>query len=388
MFRILFASLRPGAFALKSSRQHAAARSGRERVSRKSCVRCHRGLSSRHNIFKRRGVTKRFQKLALLLVLALAGHARAADGGEKANLSALPTITGTVRDLSGAPVAGALVSFYHGHYPKAPGYVEVTTDKNGRYAMTMREHPRVIFTGEINLTNIIMARSFERNLASMQEFVAMPTKMDFKLQPGITLVGSVKDTEGAPVANALADLRITSSGSIPKSDPPPTKADAQGSFSFAALPQGREYYFLITANGYGTAYAHVKAGDTATNRYEFPALVLKQADRKLAGRVSGPDGMPLAGATVSFDGNGQPQRSTATSDNKGYFVFDEACEGEVHLSASWSGPSENGGARTSLNTGSGITIKAQAGDTNIVLQLLGRKVPPIGVPRDFDNGLR
>src|SRR5580692_6399889 len=66
-------------------------------------------------------------KWASILMLALAGDAHAADGGAPAYLTAPRTITGTVRDLSGTPVAGAIVSFHPWAYPAVPRYVEATT---------------------------------------------------------------------------------------------------------------------------------------------------------------------------------------------------------------------------------------------------------------------
>ena len=293
-----------------------------------------------------------------------------------------PRIAGTVRDPSGAPVAGALVSFHPGQYPSAPEYVEATTDKDGRYEMTMKEDAGglVGWEGPVSLTNSIMARSLERNLAAVREFDVIPTNLDLSLEPGITLSGSVKDTDGKPVTNATADLSMLSGNSIPKLFPKPTKVDAQGSFTFPALPQGREYYFLhaITAKGYGAASGQVAAGDTKTNHYEFPVFLLKRADRKLAGQVLDPDGKPLAGATVNFRGQGQPQMTSARSNRKGCFNFNAVCEGPVQLSASWFGPPENEGVPNVMLPANGAEIRAQAGDTNIVIQLRRPNAAPNG----------
>jgi hypothetical protein len=216
--------------------------------------------------------------LALLLVLALAGHTRAAKGGALANDAAKVVITGTVRDLSGAPVAGVIVSFHPGK-SSSHGYAEVTTEEGGRYEVIL---PRSRFgagSGPINRNNFIMARSLQQNLAAIVEFGVMPSNLDLSLEPGITLVGSVRDIKSAPLTNATAEviIRVSNWGSY--LDPQPAKADAQGSFSFTALPQGLEYQFFIKAKGYGEVVGVVKAEHTKTNRYEFPAFGLKRADR-------------------------------------------------------------------------------------------------------------
>ena len=275
-----------------------------------------------------------------------------------------PRITGTVRDASGMPAAGVLVLFHPGQYPDAPDYAAVMTDKNGHYGMVLKlSRENVIWDGPIILTNFVMARSLERNLAAIEEFAAFPTNLDLTLQPGITLSGSVKNIEGAPVTNATVNLSILAGGSFPKLSPRPTKVDARGSFTFPALPQGREYFQWTTAKGYGTAAGRLKAEDSKTNHYEFPAFVLERADRILAGRVLDEEGHPLAGADVRFGGKGQQEWPTTKSDRHGKFFFDAVCEGEVHLTANAivEGETLSGGQRT------GIT--ARSGDTNIIIQL-------------------
>jgi len=53
-----------------------------------------------------------------------------------------------------------------------------------------------------------MARDLERNLAAVQGFEKTTTNIDLILQPGTTLSGSVKDVQGAPVDNAVVELRF------------------------------------------------------------------------------------------------------------------------------------------------------------------------------------
>ncbi len=276
-----------------------------------------------------------------------------------------PTITGTIRDSGGAPAAGVLVSFHPGFYPGASLYAEGRTDDNGRYELTIQQEAGGggSWMGQ-NRTNFIMARSLERNLAAAQEFDTIPTNLDLGLQPGITLSGCVKDTEGVPVRGAVVDLSILSGLSILKLDPRPTRVDAHGSYAFPALPQGRRYFiFGFATRGHGTASGEIKAEDTKTERYEFPDFVLKRADRRLAGQVLGPDGKPVAGAEVRFTGLGQrqgPLEWPATkSDSKGHFVFNAVCDGQVHVFAT--SPERSYGFMT--------RVDAKAGDTNIVIRL-------------------
>lgn len=292
-------------------------------------------------------------------------------------LTAPPRINGTVHDASGVPTAGVLVSFHPGQYPNAPDYAEATTDENGQYEIRLKLSRETMgWFGSTTTTNCVMARDLMRNLAAIQEFGTsptnfsfmgmemIPTNLDLTLQPGITLSGSVKDTEGAPVTNATVDISVQIGNSISKLWPRPVKVDAQGSFSYPALPQGRTYEFWqgINAKGYGTAYARLKAEDSKTNHYDFPAFVLKRADRQLAGQVLGRDGKPVVGARVSMSGQGQLMFREARSDGQGHFNFDGVCAGEVRVNARYDSSPDH------KNSEQG-DVSAQGGDTNVVVRL-------------------
>jgi protocatechuate 3,4-dioxygenase beta subunit len=283
-----------------------------------------------------------------------------------------PHISGIVRDSTGAPAPGVRVSFHPGQYPMAPFYEETSTDENGRYEMTIRQESNWFFSwsGPVNNIDFVMARDLKRNLAAIQEIgdtnavgfhqktEPLPTNIDLALQPGVTISGSVKEAGGTPMANIAINLTILSSHSFAGVENKPVKTDAQGSFSYPALPQGREYnIFNLTAKGYGSAYGNAKPQDTKTSHFEFPAIVLKKADRILAGQVLGADGRPVSGVSVRFNGQGQRMNFTDNikSDDNGRFVFKDVCEGPVTVSAE----SEHTSANAS----------AQGGDTNVMLRL-------------------
>ena len=286
-----------------------------------------------------------------------------------------PRITGTIRDPSGNPVAGARVSFHPGSYPAAPKYVETKTDANGRYELMMKEDSRGFggWDGPISPTNFVMAQDFQRNLAAVQEFGTdergfsglgiIPSNLDLTLQPGITLTGSVKDTEGNPVTNTWLNLSIQAGNSSSSFKPQPTQVDARGLFTFPAMPQGRAYQFWeIHAKGYGTAYGYLQAKDSKTNHYEFPAFVLKRADRQLAGQVLGSDGKPVAGANVNMSGQGQLQFRQTKSDGQGHFIFNGVCSGEVKVDARYY-------TNPDMRNSEEGDVSAQGGDTNVVVRL-------------------
>ncbi len=308
-------------------------------------------------------------------------HARAEITPGQANhieIQMIPPrhIAGIVRDANGAPTPGVRVSFHPGFYPGAPFYTETRTDENGQYEMTLREESRLVgWDGPINATNFVLAQDFTRNLAAIEEFgiaetnffnskMIFPTNLDLTLHPGITISGSVKDTDGAPITSSLIDLKIMSGRSFASVENKPVRVDGRGSFSYSALPQGYEYdVFDLTARGYGSGGGFVDARNTHTNGYEFPTFVLKRADRILAGIVLDREGKPVAAATLFISGRGQLPRAGIHSDDEGRFGVDSICEGEVKVDAHYY-PSPNGFIREEQGD-----IAAQGGDTNVVIRL-------------------
>jgi len=281
-------------------------------------------------------------------------------------LTPAPVIAGTVRDASGVPVPGAIISFHPGFYPDAPDYTETTTDNHGRYELRLKiSRETEGWDGPISPTNCVLARSLERNLAAIWEFDQIPTNLDLTLQPGIAFSGAVTDSTGAPITNAVVNISMEFGQMLPKVWPSPMPVDARGVFTIPALPQGRQYCIFddITAKGYGTGYKYVPEKDTYTNRYVFPTFVLKRANLILAGKVLDPDGHPVPGASVGFGGQGQHQWTQTQTDRHGNFIFDDVCDGEVQFSASATLESE------AFSGGNGTEITARAGDTNIIIQL-------------------
>jgi hypothetical protein len=304
--------------------------------------------------------------LAFALTIALAVNALAQDSPWVAATElakALPHHVGTVRYPDGKPAAGVQVKFYPGSYSLDDDYnfQEAITDTNGRYEILPPRKMSGIMFGPRLLTNSIMARDFEKNFAALQAFPVAVTNVDLTLQPAITLSGSVKNTEGAAVAGAEVGLGFEIARYAPEMRPP-FKANEQGQFSIPALPQGIEYWIWeIIAKGYGSCYGVAKANDTQTNRYEFPAFVLKHTNRILAGQVLDNNDQPVAGAEVDFRGDGQPANFKTKTDSAGKFFTDAICEGELHVSAVlWTPFMSDGG-------GAGTLVKA--GDTNVVLRI-------------------
>jgi hypothetical protein len=189
------------------------------------------------------------------------------------------SLTGVVLDASGKPAAGVVVSFRPAYNQNLLQPFDTNTDQNGRYVVPIRGWD-IIASGEMNYTDIMLARDPERNLAAIHSFSWSRTtsNLDLTLQPGITLAGSIKDSQGAPVTNATVELSADSNKRGVRLETRVYKGG--GAFAFSAVPQGLSNYRVdATADGCGFVGAHVGAGDIKTNRYEFAPLVLPPGNR-------------------------------------------------------------------------------------------------------------
>ena len=281
---------------------------------------------------------------------------------------------GTVRYPSGEPAAGVQVTFYPGSYysDEDYNYHDAITDKNGHYEIVPPKKVTNVRWGMVCTTNCIMARDIEKNFAAVEAFPIAATNVNLTLQPAITLSGSVENTEGAPVGGAEITLGFMVANYGPEIRPP-FKANEQGQFSIPALPQGIEYGIRgITAKGYGSSYASIKAEHTQTNHYQLPTFVLKHADHPLAGRVVDNQGKPLVGTRVSFSGAGQPQNNGTNTDSDGRFFFAAVCDGPIKIFAHYADPQDTS-IYMNLNGGGGMDV--QAGDTNLAVLLCNQNAP-------------
>ena len=308
---------------------------------------------------------------------------------------------GTVRYPSGEPAAGVLVAFYPGHYSGAGDYTEVKTDKYGNYAIINEEEEIQSgfargFAGFTTLTNFILARDIEKNLATIRGVDRTTTNVNLVLEPAITLSGSYKNTQDKPVSGVKLDISIRcidawlggefevfgiTNGAVslqarpggPKATWVATwvvmplnlgtiKADKMGSFSVPALPQGHGYWiYPVKTEGYKSDVGEIKEEQTFTNNFAFPPIVLKRAELAVAGRVVDSHGKPASGVELELVSEGQPQHPKTKSDKDGRFFFDDVVEGQARLRAFLPGASHDS---------NGNTVSAvQAGDLGVVIRL-------------------
>jgi protocatechuate 3,4-dioxygenase beta subunit len=260
-------------------------------------------------------------------------------------------VTGVVRDASGAPVAGASVGVFPNYGNDNTG---AKTDANGHYELSWQKPS---WGGWQNQSFYLLARHPERKLAAMQEMEASTTNLDLTLQPAMSVSGRVQDIRGRAVTNVTAYISLQMENSSFTISRQPVHSDEQGRILMEALPLGQRYGWYVSARGYGSANQEMDAADPKADRYDFPPLVVKLADRRLAGRVLGANRAPVAGAQIWMQGEGQPN-GNAITDADGRFVFDAVCEGAVTVSANLKGASGS--------------AQAMGGDTNVVIRFDAR----------------
>jgi len=210
----------------------------------------------------------------------------------------------------------------------------------------------------------MFARDPAHNLAVTSEIDTNTTSLDLHLQPGLTLSGEVRDSDGRQVTNAVVllvpnppDNRLTSFNQMP-----PTNASPEGYYFISALPQGIPYLVNVSAAGYGSSNVMALATDTVTRQFRLPTVVLNFANQQLAGQVTGPDGKPCWGAEMTVSGDGQPAGRISHSDASGHFIITEVCTGLLNVRAMLPASASNPRYLT-------VTVQAHGGDTNVVVKL-------------------
>ena len=197
-------------------------------------------------------------------------------------------VAGIVRDASGASVAGVSVGVFPNYGNDRTG---TKTDANGHYEVTWQKPS---WAGSQNQTYYLLARDLERKLAAVQDMDETATNLDVTLKPAMSVSGRLQDTKGKPVTNAMAYIMLHKENvgfTISRQRIP---SDEQGRIHAEGLPMGERYSLYVSASGYGNAQQEMDAADPKADHYDFPLLVLKIADHKLAGRVLGTDGKPVA----------------------------------------------------------------------------------------------
>jgi hypothetical protein len=272
----------------------------------------------------------------------------------------IATTSGTVFDDSGRPASSVSLSLL----PALELGLETRSDADGRYSLTWQNLRNDPGSSPNQISRyLILARDTERGLAAVALLEDnLIQRVDLHLQSGLTLSGSVRGEDGRPMSHASVQLILypLNVRTPAWNRLPPVEASSEGLFSVSALPQGAPYLLHVVAPGCGTNLVTVPDTDTRTSQLQLPAILLKLANRQVAGQVLTRDREPAPGARLFLRGDGQPERAEGLTDVNGRFVLDHVCASPVEIRAF---PANRMGVRDAA------TVQANGGDTDVVIKL-------------------
>jgi RNA polymerase sigma factor (sigma-70 family) len=250
-------------------------------------------------------------------------------------------VAGMVVDETGQPVSGATVHFqtegmpwdsrefanYEGpmSLPQVERLPPPTTDANGRWSANFisprakslygyLEHPEFATTqfGHIQPPDPIEPS----------------TNMVLVLQRGVSVAGTVRDTEGTPIQDANVNLR--DGLGLPLLS---MKTDAGGTFNFARVAAD-EFFLNVQAKGFQLSGRLPIQGGRATNVDIVLRPVRVAGNSTIRGRVIGEDGTPIVQVGVHV-APGQPSlvgiHWGVTTDAEGRFAWTSAPDHPVRM---------------------------------------------------------
>jgi RNA polymerase sigma factor (sigma-70 family) len=221
---------------------------------------------------------------------------------------------------------------------RIPARAEGQTDADGRLriAGTEREFT-VVFIG-LSKPGFVPVQVIWDN-ASARAAVPVPREHTLRLEPASTIGGTIRDEQDQPIAGAEVRLAIPVSGNPKPGEPQVdlnnfrTQTDAEGRWKCDLVPARLELLSITVEHP-----DYVVEHNPFSRRTESPQtfadleagramLVLKEG-LTLEGRVIDRDGRPIAGARVSpvF-----PNRSAATTDDRGRFELAHIATGPIEL---------------------------------------------------------
>ena len=280
------------------------------------------------------------------------------DTIQQASLSLSPaaagSISGTVSDSSGNPVAGAAVSFTSSDGQNLPAQ---PTDAKGNYTLPLV--PPGTYTGTA------AKAGFTSTATSVVVTSNAAKTVNFTLQPGPgTITGRVLNPSGNPLPGASVFINPGGGGAIIT-----LTTDATGTYNDTSLTGGT-YTLTATATGFGTSSAIpvvVTGGSTTT----VPDIQLGTIQNgTLGGLVTGSTSTnPLAGVTLTITSTGTGLAVTPAPVTSGTSTSPAAPSGDG-LPINYGPISLPAGTYTVAATKNGITTAPQM--VSVAVNTFGR----------------
>jgi hypothetical protein len=190
--------------------------------------------------------------------------------------------------------------------------------------------------------------------------------LDIKLEPGVILTGKVVNNDGKAVEGASVSIFLQGSdwhGVIP---PLGMETDAEGKFTFRALPMRCKYNCHVKLLHYRSSKVGFNTADVSDNRVDLGSIVLASGPFSVSGIVVDANDQPVPNVWIYCTGRDQVGINSRTDAN-GRFKADGIFKGKVHIIAALRLSSRRDNLSGSIDT--------EAGATNIKIVLSENKVP-------------
>jgi large repetitive protein len=247
------------------------------------------------------------------------------------------SVAGVVLDQStNLPVAGAQVELYDS-IPVLIG--TTTTDTDGAYSFTG------LAPGLYSVS--VTAPTYDPKIQFVSVLAGQTTRSDILLPPSPGQVnGTVTDTGLAPISGAVVKLINTTGVTVNQ-----TVTGGGGTYPFTNVVPGA-YTLAVSADTFqpATVAINVIRAQTTTQN-----VVLQTSVAQLSGLVTGPGGIPIAGALVEVLNQTGITLTETTTDGAGTYLLTKLAEGVYQIRVSAAGFS------TEL---AGISL--QAGDAKVI----------------------
>jgi len=296
-------------------------------------------------------------------------------------------IAGVVRDQAGMPIDDVEMHIWPsrvwGLRMYAKGHFEAykpsrSSDSEEHYLLGRRPTPTTPSRSSDSEEHYLLVRHVERNLAAAVKIVEDTNALDVKLEPGVIVNGKVVDANGKALEGAIVGTALQGSDWRAIIPPLGMKTDAEGKFTFRALPIGYKYSFYARLIHYRPTEFEFNTGDARDNRLDLGSIVLARGQFSVSGIVVDANGKPVPNVGLYCTGKGQAGINSET-DEHGRFKADGIFEGQVKVIANIKG--DNGRWLSG-------SISTEAGATNVKIVLgTGGMPPPKGracFPADTD----
>lgn len=212
-------------------------------------------------------------------------------------------VEGRVTDGLGRPLSGVTVSLLalEGALLRVPRELGRTTTSGADGSFAFGDLPSGVG---------LAVRAEARGLARVEREFEPPAPgatrggVELRLDPAITLSGTVTDQEGRPVAGASVVAQLARDGSLLEPDSPfSARTDERGAYSISGLARTL-YRVSARADGYAPTTTEKTLLAVALRPEAKLDLVLDLAAGRAEGRVVADDGTPVGAARIEATANG------------------------------------------------------------------------------------